>query len=164
MSFLSAKDASRWTGISRGHGYAMGDAAPAPVDPVVRLAQQVNRFGPQAPAGYRFADREFPLASGKISPDLALAALLIFQRRSTDAYNAAHDQGSANAIQAANEGFADPVGFVTSNLATVTQTVALFGDSLGLPAPAGPGAAAGGGIPTALYVVAGALILWGVLR
>lgn len=141
----------------------MGDAAPGPVDPVVRLAQQVNRFGPKAPVAYRFSDREFPLASGKIAPDLALAALLIFQRRYTDAYNAAHDQGSANAIQAANEGFADPVGFVTSNLAAVTQAVALFGDSLGLPAPDGP-ASGSGGIPTALYVVAGALILWGVMR
>ncbi len=110
-------------------GRAMGDAeAPS----VATLAAQVNRFGVAAPAAYRFVTTPYT-ASDTLTPALALTALTIYLRRATEAYASFHDEGSEQAIAAANAGFANPTGFVTNNLGAVTQAVALFADSLGLP-------------------------------
>lgn len=154
--------AGRWRGPARG----MGDTAPT-MTPVEALIHQVNRFGPTAPAQYRFADRAFPVvASGKIAPDVAMAALLIYQRRAADAYNQFHDAGSEAAISRANQGFADPVAFVTGNLADVTTAITGFADSLGFPPATSPGQGGGGGFSTQtiLMVAGGAVLLWLVTR
>ncbi len=151
----------RW----RGPGGAMaGDDA---LDPTAALINQVNRFGPTAPVEYRFATSVFPVFSGKISPALAMAALLIFHRRATDAYERFHDAGSESAITRANAGFADPVGFVTGNLAEVTSAIAGLADSLGLPAGVATGMSTGpGGLDTrtVLLVAGAAAVLWLVTR
>lgn len=140
------------------HG-GLGDVAD--LDPVSQLAAQVNRFGPSAPAGQRFVTTPFPLATGNLDPNLALIALTIYQQRATAAYSQFHDQGSQQAIAAANAGFADPSTFVQSNLADVTSAVAGYADSLGLAK------AEGGGQPldnTTLLLAAGALVAVLALR
>lgn len=112
----------------------MGDDA-QPSSPVTQLAAQINRFGASAPGPYQFAPVPFPLSSTLDLP-LAQVALLIYQRRLTDAYTQVHDAGTAAAIDAANAGFADPVAFVSPRIAQVTSTIATFADALGLaPAP-----------------------------
>lgn len=161
-------------GRRHGSGRAMGDVGVAAGDSLAALAAQVNRFGPGAPASYRFASRVFPLATGKLDPELALVAITIYQRRATDAYGQFHDAGSADAITRANAGFADPARFVMMNLPDVTQSIGSFADSLGLPAgdaatgstgvPGLPGTIAGIDTTTLLLVAGGALALWMVTR
>jgi hypothetical protein len=171
MSYRPQRSLSggRWRGPGRG----MGDSFAAPGSGAAEaLAGHVNRFGPSAPAAYRFVDHALTLAGGKITPELALAALAIYQRRATEAYNQFHDAGSEVAITRANTGFADPVGFVTANLPEVTAAVAGFADSLGLSAAGstGPDGAGSGGViggidsQTLLMVAGGALVLWLVTR
>jgi len=134
-------------------GNAIWDAiAPFMGDPVGKLAAQVNRFGAAAPAGYQYAATPF-VATGNLDPNLALVALTIYQARATSAYAQFHDQGSAQAIAAANAGFADPTGFVQSHISDVTQQIAGFADSLGLPPAAGDDV----GDNTTLWVVGGAM-------
>jgi hypothetical protein len=148
--------------LSTAHGSlgccGLGDAAPAPTDPVAILSSQVNRFGTSAPSGYQYVTTPF-LASGTVPLDLATVAITIYLRRATDSYNQFHDAGSAAAIVAANAGFASPVDFVTMRLADVTQTIGAFADSLGLP-PAGGDA---GGVP--IWVIGvGLVAAWLVLN
>jgi hypothetical protein len=147
------------SGRTRGWGGAMGDDA----DPVTTLITQVNRFGPAAPAAYRIAPQVFELATGSLAPDAALAAILIFQRRASAAYDQFHDAGSESAIARANAGFADPVTFVMGNIAEVTSAVAGYGDSVGLPPAAGAPAVSSG--TSMLLVAAGiGLVLWWMMR
>jgi len=140
-------------------------------DQLPQLAAVVNRFGPGAPAAYQFTSKVFPVATGKIDPEIALVATTIYLRRATDAYSQFHDPGSAAAIARANAGFGDPVGFVTANLADVVTTIGGFADSLGLPAAGGagslpglPSTIAGIDTQTVLLVAGGALALWMVTR
>jgi hypothetical protein len=152
------------SGFGDAAGFVAGDQLP-------QLAAQVNRFGPGAPAAYQFTSKVFPLASGKIDPEIALVATTIYLRRATDAFSQFHDAGSAAAIARANLGFADPVGFVTANLADVVTTIGSFADSLGLPAasaagpiPGLPSTIAGIDTTTILWVAGGAVALWMVTR
>lgn len=143
----------------------MGDVA-STSDPLAALASQVNRFGTAAPAAYQFTATDFPLATGKLDPALALTALTIYQRVSADSYNQFHDAGSASAISRANAGFADPVAFVTANLSEVTRAIGTFADSLGLPGsqPLDPGSLpllAGG---TMMMIAGLAIAFWVITR
>lgn len=106
-------------------------------NPIRTLTAQVNRFGAGAPAGYQFVTTPFDLDAVTLSPDLALAATVIYQRRATDAYNQFHDAGSAQAIADANAGLTSPVGFVSTRMADVISTVGQFADALGLPQASG---------------------------
>lgn len=112
----------------------MGDTPAQQVSAVGTLASQVNRFGDKAPTGYQFVTTPFPTSLSALALDLAITATTIAQRAATDSYDKFHDQGSAQAIDAANAGFANPIAFVNANMATVTQTIQNLGDSLGLPA------------------------------
>src|SRR5262245_41666920 len=143
-------------GRARGRGGALGDV----VGPGMDLADQVNRFGPAAPEAYQFVSTPFP-RSPTVSLGLATAALTIYQRRAADAYAHFHDQGSLQAIEKANTGFADPVAFVTNNVAEVTTVLHAFADSLGLPA-AGDAAPDSGGLSTGTLLLA-ALVVWWLL-
>jgi len=137
------------------------------------LVAQVNRFGPGAPSAYQFVTTPFtaPVAVYGISlmpigVGLATVALTIYQRRATDAYNQFHDAGSQQAVAAANAGYADPVAFVTSHLAEVTQTLQAFADSLGIP-PATSATTAGSdtGLSTGTLVLAGGLLaVWWLME
>jgi hypothetical protein len=111
-------------------------------DPVSALTAQVNRFGPSAPSNLRFAQQQYPITP-VLDPAVAMAAVLIYQRRATDAYNQMGDRGSADAIAKANQGLADPVGWVTANLADVTQVIAAYGDINKLPPATLPDAGTG---------------------
>lgn len=136
-----------------------------PSDPIAILAAQVSRFGPTAPAGYRVVAAPL-LATGNITPELALAAVTIFQRAATDSYNQFHDQGSADQIARANKGFANPVVFVGQNLAEVTQAVGSLANALGLPVVSASGAPEGASddAPSpVMFALAIALAIW-VLR
>jgi hypothetical protein len=141
----------------------MGDTPAQQVSAVGDLASQVNRFGAKAPAGYQFVTTPFPTSLSALSLDLAIAAVTIAQRAATDSYEKFHDQGSAQAIDAANAGFSNPIPFVNANMASVTQTIANLGDSLGLPpASASTVDIAGLGFEptTLLLLVAGGVALY----
>lgn len=157
-----------WKGARRRRlGHAMGDVGIGGSDPVAQLITQVNRFGPGAPSGSQVIDRAYPVSSGKVAPDVALSATVIYQRRAARAFEQFGDAGSAQAIAKANAGFADPVAFVTGNLAEVTQAIAGFADSLGIP---GAGAdtvsipTSIDAIPLPLLLAGGAALLWLVTR
>lgn len=119
-------------GRGRGRGSAMGDDA-VPLTPIGALAAQVNRFGATAPPAYRFASRTFSTSATTLEPDLAIVAVTIYQRRATDAFAQFHDAGSEAEIASANAAFANPVGFVSTHMAQVTQAIGNFADSLNLP-------------------------------
>ncbi len=139
----------------------MGDLSS---DPVAALAVQVNRFGPGAPAAQRFVTTPFPVAGGNLDPQLALVALTIYQQRAASAYAQFQDQGSQQAIVAANAGFADPTAFVQGNLADVTAAVAGYADSLGLPKVAGDDLLSSLGDSGPLLLAGGAALALFMLR
>ena len=141
----------------------MGDTAVSP-DPVGQLAAQVNRFGSGAPAAYQFVTTPFPVDTGVLGPDLALAAVLIYQRRATDGFTKFHDMGSEAAITKANQGLVDPVSFVTANLPEVTSVIAAFADSLGLPAATGGLLMFGLDATALVLIAAGGFGLWYMTR
>jgi len=150
---------------------AMGDVT-ADVTPG-DLVAQVNRFGTGAPSAYQFVTTPFtaPVAVFGISLlpigiGLATTALTIYQRRASDAYNQFHDAGSQQAITAANAGFADPVAFVTSHLADVTQTLQAFADSLGIPpASSGTAASSDAGLSSGTLMLAGGILaVWWLME
>ncbi len=140
----------------------MGDVGGG--DPVAELTAQVNRFGVAAPAGLQFVQQPVPLATG-ISQGLALAAVAIYQRRAADAFSQFHDAGSAAMLTAANVAFADPVSFVTANLADVTRTIAGYADSVGLPSADGsPSTISGVDMQTVLIVAGLGLAAWWLVK
>lgn len=143
---------------ARARGSALGDTAapnPAP-DPVTALIAQVNRFtGAGAPTAYRVADAPFGVATGNLAI-VAPVAVVIYQRAATDSYNQFGDRGSAQQIDKANTGLADPVGFVSTNMAEVTSVIAALADSLGLSST--PGAA---GVSRTFLIIGGiAIAAW----
>jgi hypothetical protein len=148
----------------RGRGGAMGDTTTVSVDPIGQLAAQVNRFGAGAPAAYQFTTTPFPVATGILAPDLALAAVLIYQRRATDGFSKFRDATSEALITKANQGLIDPVSFVSANLPEVTSVIAAFADSLGLPAADGGFLMFGLDATALALIAAGGFGLWYMTR
>lgn len=145
---------------ARARGAAFGDTAPS--DPVAALIGQVNRFtGPGVTAAYRVAETPFTVATGNLAL-IAPVAVVLYQRAATDSYNQSGDRGSAQQIDKANAGFADPTGFVSTNMAEVTNMIASLADSLGLAdADGGQGA----DMTRAALIVAGiAFVAWMLSR
>jgi hypothetical protein len=106
------------------------------------------------------ADLPYQVAAGNLA-SVAPIAVVIYQRAATDSYNQYGDRGSAQQIEKANEGFANPVGFVSTNMAEVTGMVAALADSLGLPSSGGSGS----GMSRTLLIVGGiALAAWVLSR
>jgi hypothetical protein len=150
-------------GRRNGRGGALGDVVQQAQGSVAELAREVNRFGPEAPAALQFAPTPFPVVdSVKLDPALALVALTIYQRRAADAYAQFHDQGSLAALEAANQGFINPVGFVGARLAEVTTAVRGYGDASGLPSASGPSVSSmlGGDLTIPIVIAVGAAALW----
>jgi len=112
----------------------MGDDSVQATGPAAVLARQVNRFM-AAKVPYQFITAPLPIGN-QVTPELALAAVLIYQRKATDSFTQFHDEGSRLAIEAANMAFANPVSFVSSRMAEMTNAVSGMADSLGLPAAA----------------------------
>ena len=142
-----------------------GDTATPPAGPAfAALIAQVNRFtGISPPPGYSFALAPFDVASVNLDPTVAITAVSIYQRRATDAYNQFHDVGSESAITKADAGFANPVAWVTANLADVTNTIQAYGDSLGI-APAAGQTLFGASSDTIILLGGAALALWVLTR
>jgi hypothetical protein len=137
----------------------MGDVSTPMANPVTALIAQVNRFGPSAPETRRFIQTSFPLAE-TLDPGVALVAVTIYQRQATDSYSQFHDRGSAAAIASANAGFANPLTFVTDNIAAITMAIALYADSLGLsPASGGPS-----NLTMTLMIAGAGVALWMLTR
>lgn len=145
---------------ARARGGAFGDVT-AQQDPVATLIGQVNRFaGAATPVTYRVAETPYGVASGNLIT-VAPVAVVLYQRAATDSYNQYGDRGSAQQIEKANAGFADPTGFVSTNMAEVTGVIASFADSLGLPGPSGGGS----DVSRTLLIVGGiALAVWMLSR
>lgn len=132
---------------------------------VAALVGQLNRFAPPAaPVEHQVLKAALPLATGNVTMDVALPAVVLYQRRATAAYQQFQDAGSLAVLEQANQAFTSPVAFVTANLANVTNTIASYGDSVGL-APAASGASGGGVDVTQLAVLAGVgLAVWWMMR
>lgn len=141
-----------------------GAATPATaIDPATVLRAQVNRFwGAAVPDAYRFGpDADKLPTSGPIDVNVATRAVLIVQKRAAEAY-ATDPTGATDLLNKANQGFADPVGWVNKNLDMVTQTVTIYGDIHGVPAATLPGQTLG--IPTpwlvGLLAIGAAFLMW----
>lgn len=101
-------------------------------DPTAILIAEVNRFGPSAPPALQYVKVLFPLATGNVPPAVAVAAAWIYHRRAQDAVLQFADKGSADLVRRASAAIADPQGFVTKNIAEVTQTIKGYADANGL--------------------------------
>jgi hypothetical protein len=132
----------------------MGDLSSA-TDPVSALIAQINRFtGAAAPISYRVADVPYPVASGNLAL-VAPVAVVLYQRAATDSFNQFGDAGSAAQIAKANQGFADPSGFVGKNMAEVTALITALASSLSLPSADG---ALGNDASRMIFIVGAALL------
>lgn len=142
----------------------MGDIATGDAG-VAALVRQLNRFAPPvAPAAHQVLKAALPLATGNVTMEVALPAVVLYQRRATAAYEQYEDAGSLAVLEQANQAFTNPVAFVTANLANVTNTIASYGDSLGLEAAAGADTSSGVNV-TQLAVLAGiGLLAWWMMR
>lgn len=147
-------------------GDAVVSAAAAPSmsarpDQSALVRAQVNRFwGEAVPLAYRFGpDSDKLPTSGPIDLALATRAVLIVQKRAVEAY-AADPSGAADLLAKANQGFADPVGWLNKNLDMALQTMTIYGDVHGVPKATVPGAVLGMSTPILLGIVAlGAFLL-----
>lgn len=119
---------------------APGGVAPPTIDPMTVLRAQVNRFwSASTPTAYRFGpDSDRLPTTGPLDVALAIRAVLIVQKRAAEAYGM-DPEGAADLLAKANQGFADPVGWVTKNFDMVLQTVTIYGDIHGVPKATLPG-------------------------
>jgi hypothetical protein len=111
-------------------------------DPVTALVAQLNRFAGKsvAPgscgAARLVADPPFPVAPVLDDRAVSSAALIVWRRYSCvsiDVWSKTKEKWAADALFGSNTR-----GWVMSNLAEITTTIAQFGDSLGLgPASVG---------------------------
>jgi len=108
------------------------------------LIRNLNRFtGSGVPVGQKISDNAF--ATGKLTPDIALAVIVVAHRRAKSAAETFNDEASQQLLTAINgvltSGTSDPdaanVAFVEGNMAQLAATLQGFADSLGLP-PAKP--------------------------
>jgi hypothetical protein len=142
-------------------GDSVAPGTPTQPDQSALLRAQVNRFwGAGVPETYRFgSDSDKLPATGPIDLDLATRAVLIVQRRAAEAY-AADPAGAADLLNKANQGFADPVGWLNKNLDMALRTMTIYGDVHGVPKATVPGEVLGVSTPILLWIVAlGAFLL-----
>lgn len=96
--------------------------------PVVAFYAQLNRYrahSSQAP---------FDLATPTVTPEAAMTAILLLQARLASGLIQIPDQATfAVEMKKLDEALKNPVGFVTGNLTNITQTLAVYGDLIGLP-------------------------------
>lgn len=136
---LNGRFAGRVRGPGRGvsfeleGGYAFGGIADAGTGPPIAgdattaLIAQVNRFRD------RHGQSAFQLATGTVPAAVAVAAIGILQARLTAATIRSPDTSSTTELQALSRAYGDPVGYVQPRRDVIAKTIALYGDSLGLP-------------------------------
>ncbi len=95
--------------------------------PLVAFYAQLNRFRKHA------GQAEFPLAAGTITPDAAYTALLLLQARLVSGLVSLPDPAVLQEQQKLEAAMRDAVGYVSPRLVEVTQTLAIYGDLIGLP-------------------------------
>lgn len=130
----------------------MGDTSSS--DPVGRLIDQVNRFGPGAPSGYQYVSAAYPLATGTVPTNVAVSAAFILFRRAQDAALRYGDSASLALLTKAGQAQANPVAYVTANLAAVTSELQAFADSIGAPSAGGFSSTRILGVPVTTVVLA----------
>lgn len=158
MTYVNDYTARGTLGCS-GCGVGLGDTS----DPVAALVAQVNRFGPSAPATYRYVSTTYPVATGTVPAAVAVSAAFLLLRRAQDAVVRYGDTASAALMQKALAATANPQAYVQANLQAVTVEIAAFADTLGIPASGGLGTIAGIPITTVVAGIGGALALGWVL-
>ena len=92
-----------------------------------KLISQVNRFAKRPNAGFT------AFSTTVIDVPVATVALTLYRERLASSYDRIPDRGTLSELNAANAAYANPVGFVTGNASKITQTLGIYGDSLGLP-------------------------------
>lgn len=132
----------------------IGAGTPLAGEPTMVLIATVNRF---------LGVNKFPLATGKVSLDVAIIALTLLQQSLITAAAAIPDPGTTAQLNAVNAAFADPVAYVTANQASVTAKLAGYADSKGLP-PANMNPGASSDLTTALAIGGVLLVAWMALR
>ena len=137
-------------------------------DQVNTLIAQINRFfDPQTPdayklTGFNVAASGFP-TNGTIDIGVAMAALTLVNKRATDAYNNAKTTvdkaGASVMISQLGPAWQDPINFVTTNIGSITATIATYADLHGVPKAQG---SLLGGVDTTTILIGATVVaaLW----
>lgn len=96
-------------------------------DLTAALIAQVNRF--QA----KYGAPGFPLMTGAVPIEVAVLALGLMQARLSAAIIRLPDPGTAQELAQIAAAASNPVAYVQPRLVEIIRTLALYGDSLGLP-------------------------------
>ena len=96
-------------------------------DPTIALIAQVNRFRRSA------GQPERQLVAMPITADLANEVINIERARVSKAYTVVKDPQVLLMIKALDAAMANPVAYVAPRATSLTQSIALYGDALGLP-------------------------------
>lgn len=117
-------------------GSAVG--APKGINPALYLRAQLNRFTAAggAPYQFQFATSPLPLTT-VLDAEVASRALFVLNMRAGYAQTMAADPATAALLRTYASAWSNPLGYVTANLALVTDVVRLFADSQKLPAAKG---------------------------
>lgn len=96
--------------------------------PVAAFYAQLNRYRKHS------SQTPFDLATPTVTPEAAMTAILLLQARLASGLIQIPDQATfAVEMKKLDDALKAPVNYVTSNLSVVTQTLAVYGDMLGLP-------------------------------
>lgn len=95
-------------------------------DPTVALIAQINRWKKRAGLP------EYPLTP-TLSLEVAKDALVLMQARLALALTTSADLSLTIEMAEIHRAYDNPVPYVNARLSTITQTLARYGDSLGLP-------------------------------
>lgn len=125
---------------SLGDTASIGTIAGAPkgVDPIVYLRAQLNRFTAAGGAPYAFQYATAPLQLTPVmDATVAQRALFVLSMRAGYAATMAADPATSSLLATYAQAWTNPTGYVTANLALVTDVVRLFADSQRIPAATG---------------------------
>lgn len=96
--------------------------------PVAAFYAQLNRYRKHS------SQVPFDLATPAVTAEAAMTAILLLQARLASGLIQIPDQAAfATEMRKLDDALKAPVNFVTSQLSHVTQTLAVYGDMLGLP-------------------------------
>lgn len=142
--------------------------APVGTDPAVYLRAHLNRYtaAAGAPIGWRNWPTMLPLVAA-IDAETASRAMWVISRRAGAASLAFSDAATKDLLKTVGQGWANPIGYITTNLPSVIDVVRLYGDANGLPAAigvGGPKPPGANGIPREAWIVGGVLVAFLLVR